>query len=145
MPVGTLLADMTDSPAEELDDIEPDLADASDEGREIVDQIRDSDEGALRAVVRYRGDGHDIVYLREDIEAQFSDAERDERVETLVMKGLGDPAEEGALFDFGGLDATVRWYDAVVVAHFPVREWSGLVFTFDRESESLADLVDEYF
>jgi len=145
MPVGTLLADMTDSPAEELDDIEPDLADASDEGREIVDQIRDSDEGALRAVVRYRGDGHDIVYLREDIEAQFSDAERDERVETLVMKGLGDPAEEGALFDFGTLDATVRWYNSVVVAYFPVREWSGLIFTFDRESESLSDIVDEYF
>ncbi|QPV61970.1 hypothetical protein I7X12_14580 [Halosimplex litoreum] len=136
---------MTDSPAEELDDIESDLADASDEGREIVDQIRESDEGALRAAVRYGGDDHEVVYIREDIEAQFSEAELDERVETLVMKGLGDPTEEGALFDFGGLDATVRWYDAVVVAHFPVREWSGLVFTFDRESDSLGDIVDEYF
>ncbi|QLH84745.1 hypothetical protein [Halosimplex pelagicum] len=136
---------MTDSPDEELDDIESDLADASEEGREIVEQIRESDEGALRAAVRYGGDDHEVVYLREDIAAQFSDAELEERVETLVMKGLGDPAQEGALFDFGTLDATVRWYDSVVVAHFPVREWSGLVFTFDRDSESLGDIVDEYF
>jgi hypothetical protein len=145
MSVAVVPADMTDSPAEELDDIEPELEDASDEGREIVDQIRESDEGALRVAVRYGGDDHEVVYLREDIAAQFSDAELDERVETLVMKGLGDPTEEGVLFDFGSLDATVRWYDAVVVAHFPVREWSGLVFTFDRESDSLGDLVDEYF
>jgi hypothetical protein len=145
MSVAVLRADMTDSPAEELDDIESELADVSDEGREIVDQIRESDEGALRVAVRYGGDDHEIVYLREDIAAQFSAAELDERVETLVMKGLGDPAQEGALFDFGALDATVRWYDAVVVAHFPVREWSGLVFTFDRDSESLGDIVDEYF
>ncbi|QLH79756.1 hypothetical protein HZS55_21750 [Halosimplex rubrum] len=136
---------MTDSPDEELDDIESDLADASDEGREIVDGIRESDEGALRAAARYGGDDHEVVYLREDIAAQFTDAELEERVETLVMKGLGDPAQEGALFDFGTLDATVRWYDSVVVAHFPVREWSGLVFTFDRESQSLGDIVDEYF
>jgi len=136
---------MTDAPTEELDDIEDDLDDASDEGREIVDGIRESDEGALRAAVRYGGDDHEVVYLRDDIAAQFSADELDERVETLVMKGLGDPAEEGALFDFGTLDATVRWYDAVVVAHFPVREWSGLLFTFDRESDSLDAIVDEYF
>jgi len=136
---------MTDSPAEELDDIDDDLDDASDEVGAVVDHIREADEGRLRLVVRYGGDDHETVYVREDIADQFSDLELDERVETLVMKGLGDPAQEGALYDFGDLDATVRWYDAVVVAHFPVREWSGLVFTFDRDTDSLDAIVDEYF
>jgi len=136
---------MTDSPAEELDDIDSDLNDVSEEVESIVDSIRTRDRGALRAAVSYGGDEYETLYLREDIESQFSDEEYDERVETLVMKGLSDPAEEGALADFGGLDATVRWYDTVVVAHFPVREWSGLVFTFDRQTESLQALVDEYF
>jgi len=136
---------MTDSPADELDDIDEDIDDGSDEVGEVVEQVREADEGALRLVVRYGGDDHEVVYLRDDIAAQFSPDERDARVETLVMKGLGDPAEEGALYDFGRLDATVRWYDAVVVAHFPLREWSGLVFTFDREADSLDDIVAEYF
>jgi len=136
---------MTDTPAENLDDIESDLGDVSQELSAIVDQVRSGDEGTLRLVVKYSGDDHEVVHVRDDIQAQFSETELDERVETLVMKGLGDPAQEGALFDFGTLDATVRWYDAVVVAHLPVREWSGLVFTFDRETESLDALVDEYF
>lgn len=136
---------MTDSPAEELDDIDDDLDDASDEVGAVVDHIRDADEGALRLVVRYGGDDHEAVYVRGDIADQFSETELEERIETLVMKGLGDPAQEGALYDFGGLDATVRWYDAVVVAHFPVREWSGLAFTFDRRTDSLDAIVDEYF
>jgi hypothetical protein len=136
---------MTDSPAEELDDIDEEIDDGSDEVGEVVEQVREADEGSLRLVARYGGDDHEVVCLRDDIEAQFSPEELEARVETLVMKGLGDPAEEGALFDFGRLDATVRWYDAVVVAHFPIREWSGLVFTFDRETDSLDDIVDEYF
>ena len=136
---------MTDSPAEELDDIDSDLDDVSDEVESIVDHIRSTDRGALRAAVRYGGDEYETLYVRDDIDAEFSDEEYDERVERLVMKGLSDPAEEGTLSDFGGLDATVRWYETVVVAHFPVREWSGLVFTFDRQIESLQALVDEYF
>ena len=136
---------MTESPAEELDDLDVDLDDVSREVEEIVETIRGADEGKLRLAIRYGGDDHEVVYVRDDIAAAFSEVELEERVETLVMKGLGDPAEEGALFDFGRLDATVRWYDAVVVAHFPVREWSGLVFTFERETESLDAIVEEYF
>jgi hypothetical protein len=74
----------------------------------------------------------------------LSGPEREERAETLVMKGLSDPPQEGALFDFGTLDATLRFYDNVIVAHFPYREWSGLVFTLDRTEAPLVDLVDEH-
>ncbi|WP_123538679.1 hypothetical protein [Halosimplex salinum] len=136
---------MTDTPAEELEDIDDDLEDVSEEVEAIVDHIQEGDEGRLRMAIKYGADDHETVYVRDDVADQFSEAELEERVETLVMKGLGDPAHEGALFDFGNLDATVRWYDAVVVAHFPVGEWSGLVFTFDRETESLDALVDQFF
>jgi len=136
---------MTDTPAEDLDEIEADVDDGSDEVGEIVEQIRGDDDGRLRLVVRYDGDDHDVVYVREDIEAGFTPDELEERVETLVMKGLGDPSQEGALYDFGDLDATIRWYEAVVVAHFPIGEWSGLVFTLERETDSLDGLVERYF
>lgn len=136
---------MTDAPGDDLDEIDRDLDDLSEEVEDVVERILTADEGDLRLAIQYAGDDHEAIYVREDVAAAFSDAELEERVETLVMKGLGDPAREGALYDFGTLDATIRWYEAVVVAYFPVRDWSGLVFTFDREAESLQGIVDQHF
>lgn len=136
---------MTGSPVEELDELDSDLDDASEEANAVVEHIREAEDGRLRLVGRYGGDEHDVVYVREDVEAQFEDGDLETAVETLVMKGLSDPTDEEPLHDFGSLDATVRWYDSVVVAHSPVREWSGLVFTFDRETVSLDAIVKASF
>jgi hypothetical protein len=38
----------------------------------------------------------------------------------------------------------MRLYEGVIVAHFPVREWSGLVFTFDRQDSPIVDLANRY-
>lgn len=141
-PAGDDVADVDEIDADEID---ADVADVDDDAQELLDAILDSSGETVRSAIRYSGDDYELLYVREDVAAQYTDVERDELVETLVMKGMSDPAEEGALFDFGHLDATVRWYDAVVVAHFPVREWSGLVFTFDRVSESLLDLAVDHF
>ena len=85
-----------------------------------------------------------MLYLRADVAEALTDVEREKRAETLVMKGLGDPPQESALFEFGTLDATVRFYENALVAHFPYREWSGFVFTLDRTEAPLVDLVGEH-
>jgi hypothetical protein len=129
---------------EEFAEMAGDLDDIDEDVRGLIDALRDQEERSLRLAVRYSGDDIELLFVREDLNERYSGPELEERVDALVVKGLSDPPREESLYDFGRLDATVRWYDAVMVAHFPYREWSGLVFTFDRVESPLVDLVDEF-
>ncbi|MFB6119245.1 hypothetical protein [Halosegnis sp.] len=129
---------------EELAEYEGDLADVDSEVRGLVSALRDHPDASLRLAVRYSGEEYDAVYVREDVRERYTDAELEERIGTLVLKGHGDPPEEAPLRDFGSLEAVMRFYEGVIVAHFPVREWSGLVFTFDREASPIVDLANQY-
>lgn len=128
---------------EELEEISDDLDDVNDDIRGLIEDLRHGD-APLRLAVRYSGDESDVLFIREDIRAQYSDDELEDRIETLVMKGLGDPPREQPLFDFGTLDATIRWYENVQLAFFPYREWSGLVFALDRRESPLVDLANSH-
>ncbi len=129
---------------EELDDISDDLQDVKTDVRGLIDQLRDQTDAPLRLAVRFSGDESDVLFVREDVREQYTDDELEDRIETIVMKGLGDPPRERPLFDFGTLDATIRWYENVQVAHFPYREWSGLAFVFDRRESPIVDLAKQH-
>ena len=129
---------------EELTEYEADLEDVDEDVRGLVSALREETDSSLRLAVRYSGDEWDVLFARPDVREQFTDLELETRVETLVFKGQGDPPTETALGDFGSLEAVMRWYQGVIVAHFPVREWSGLVFTFDRQESPIVDLANRY-
>jgi len=129
---------------EELDEMESDLADLDAEIRDLIDAVRDRTDASLRLAIRYSGDDSTPLFVRQDVRERYSEPELAERIEALVVKGLGDPPREESLYDFGRLDATIRWYDEVMVATFPYREWSGLVFAFDRDESALVDLAAEF-
>lgn len=135
-------------PGQDLDErlgaFEEDFDDIDEEIRDLIDRLREETDASLRLAIRYTGEDIHVVFVREDIHERYAAPELEERVEALVMKGLGDPPREESLFDFGELDATIRWYEGVLVAHFPYREWSGLVFTFDRQESPLVDLAQEF-
>lgn len=133
-----------DEDVTELKEIQDEAEDPSDHVEALVETVLDGTSDALRLAVRYSGDEHEVVYLRSDVDGQFSDHELDERVETLVLKGHGDPPQEGSLFDFGNLESTMRLYEEVLVVHFPTGEWSGLVFVFDRQSDDLREAIDDH-
>lgn len=102
----------------------------------FVDTLRAQTDDSLRLVVRYEDDDHDVFYVRADVNERFDEVGEEslvleDRVQTLVLKGLGDPLEEESLDEFGSLRATFRWFDDVVVAAYPTGEWSGVVATFD--------------
>jgi hypothetical protein len=136
--------EVSEPPTDAPDIDEAALDDVDDDVRELIADIREESAASLRSAIRYTADDYDVLFLREDVADQLSMEEREERAETLVMKGLGDPTTEGALFDFGTLDATLRFYDNVLVAHVPYREWSGLAFTLDRTDAPLVDMVAEH-
>ena len=129
---------------EELEAFEDDLDDVDPEIRRLIEALREETDASLRLAIRYSGDDTTLLFVREDIRERYADPELEERTEALVVKGLGDPPREESLYDFGSLDATIRWYDQVLVAHFPYREWSGLVFTFDRQATPIVDLASDY-
>lgn len=126
-------------------EIDRDIESLDEEVRELIDAILAESDERLRLIVSYDGDDFELVYAREDVTDGFTEQELTTRVETVVMQSLGEPETEGPLYDFGALDATVRWYDEAAVAHLPTGEWSGLLFTFDRTTESLAELAGQFF
>jgi hypothetical protein len=111
--------------------------------RSLVDALRDRNDldASVRMIVRFEGEAHEVEYLREDVDDQYTDPELEERLKTLVMKGLGDPPRERALYDFGPLRTTVRWFDEAVCAYFPDDEWAGVIVVLDRVESPLIDLA----
>ena len=131
---------MTDSLREVETEIRDDAGDDETAPlREFVRALRTESDDSLRLVVRYRGDEHEVLYARADVEERFGDDELDERAKALVLRAIGDPPREPELDDLGSLEATLRWYDSSLVATFPYREWSGVVAVFDRSSSALVD------
>lgn len=139
------LPDDVENPPTDLDEIdEAELADVNDDVQPLLDELRAETDGSLRLAVRYTADDYEVLFAREDVANAFAGPELEARVETLVMKGLGDPAHESTLFDLGALDATVRFHENALIAHFPYREWSGFVFVLDRADAPMVDLVEEH-
>ena len=112
--------------------------------RGLVAELHENVDASLRLAFRYEGEDYDVVHVSDAVDAQYTDDELRERVKTLLMKALGDPPREQALYDFGTLQSTVRFFDEVIVAAFPDEEWSGVVVVFDREQSPLVDTTLEY-
>jgi hypothetical protein len=116
---------------------------ATDRVRTLVEALRDRDDldASVRMIVRFEGEEYEVEYVREDVDDQYTDPELEERLKTLVMKGLGDPPREQSLYDFGPLRATVRWFEGAVCAYFPDEEWAGVIVVLDRVESPLIDLA----
>ena len=123
-----------------------DAIDAVEDGelRGLVEELHENVDASLRLAFRYEGEQYEVVHVSDDVDDQYTDAELDERMKTLLLKALGDPPQEQSLYDFGELNSTVRFYDEVVFAVFPDEEWSGVVVVFDRAESPLVDTTLRY-
>ncbi|MDS0296176.1 hypothetical protein [Halogeometricum luteum] len=142
---------MTDFPAadgeDDLADVEQELrADIEEEGgrpgkalEAFVEELREENDESVRGIGFYDHEGVEILYLREEIRAELTDEEIDERLKTFAMIGLAESPSDSTLEDYGHLDATLRWYDNAIVAVYPLTEWSGVIATFERRASPLID------
>ncbi|WP_232701498.1 hypothetical protein [Halobacterium wangiae] len=106
--------------------------------------IRSLDVGTLRTIVRYDGDDYEVDFKSAAIEAEYTDDEFEEVAKNFVLKGFDDGHEQPEFARFGHLDATVRWFQQVVVCQIPFDDWSGIFVSFDRESISdTGHLIDD--
>lgn len=116
--------------------------------RSLVEALRAGEAttpaDAVRLIFRYEGEDCDVVHVRDDVDEAYSDAELERRIETLTMKGLGDPPRQGALHDLGELHATVRWFEEAVCVYAPDDDWAGVMVVLDRTDASAVDSVLEH-
>ncbi len=113
--------------------------------RSLVETLR-AGEGrapadAVRLIFRYEGEEYDVAHVRDDVDEAYTDPELEQRIETLAMKGLGDPPRQGPLHEFGQLRATVRWFDEAVCVYAPDDEWAGVMVVLDRTDVSTVESV----
>lgn len=113
--------------------------------RSLVEALRASDTEppatAVRLVFRYEGDEYEVAHVRDDVDEAYTDAELEQRIETLVMKGLGDPPRQAPLHEFGELRATIRWFDQAVCVSAPDDDWAGVMVVLDRPDLSVVEDV----
>jgi hypothetical protein len=129
--------------SEPLSDVEEDIREDAGEHetrplRGFVRALRTESDDSLRLVVRYRGDEHEVLYVRDDVRDTLGDG-LEERAKALAFRGVGDPPREPGTEGLGTLESTLRWYENALVATFPYREWSGVVAVFDRDESALVD------
>jgi len=114
-----------------------------DAAQSLSERYRTITPDGLRLVLRYDGDEHEVVYVRDDVTEMYSPEELEEKVKQLIVEGLGDPPTQEQFRLFGEMTAVVRQFEQAVVLHFPVNEFSGVAVTFDSEvAPSLDTLVD---
>lgn len=131
---------MDETPEVTTEEAEEAIQEVHDEQlRALVADLRENTDASLRLVFRYEGEEHELVYVRDDVREQFPGPHLEQRIETLMMKGLGDPPMQDSLHDFGELTATVRWFDHAVAAFFPDDDWSGVIVVMDRTESPLID------
>jgi hypothetical protein len=114
-----------------------------DDLRDLVGALHEESEAEVRMLFHYDGEATDARFVRDDVRELYPGEQLDDRMHTLMMKGLGDPPNQGALHDYGDLEATVRLYEEVVVAYFPDDEWSGVIVVLERDRETFVDGILE--
>lgn len=110
----------------------------------LAAHLRSLDAGDLRTVIHYDGDQYDTIFRSGRVEEAYTGTEFHEVTKNLILKALDDSHEQPEFGRFGHLDATVRWFQHIIVLQIPLDEWSGILVAFDRDTVSdTGRLVDE--
>jgi len=112
-----------------------------DAAQSLVERYRTISPDGLRLAIRYEGERHDVVYVRDDVSEMYTPEELEEKVKQLVVDGLGDPPAQEQFRLYGDMNAVVRQFEHAVVLHFPVDEFTGLAVTFDSDMAPSLDTL----
>jgi len=98
----------------------------------LTEYLRDRVGEHLRSVLAYDGDGGELLYVRDDVADQYSEAEIANIVREVRLEAIEKPHQED-LYAHGSMNCTVRSFEDAVEIHLPRDETSGTVVAFDAE------------
>ena len=86
----------------------------------------------LRSVIFYDDAGGQVLYVRDDVADEYTDADIEEVVQDVRLESVDKPHQE-SLYSHGPLNCTLRSFDDAVELHFPHNETSGTAVALDGE------------
>jgi hypothetical protein len=98
---------------------------------ELPGLLREELGESLRVVATHHERAYDFVYLRNDVEAKYSQGEFQKIFEDLVLEGMERNHFE-QLFHIGALEGGAWGFEEAAVVYFPGEGYSGLVVSIDR-------------
>lgn len=97
----------------------------------VLETARAEVGDALRAVARYAEREYEFLFLRDDVEAQYSAAERERVMDDLVISGIGASYVE-ELFHAGRIQCIAYGFERAVMVQFVEANYEGVFVSFDR-------------
>jgi len=107
---------------------------------DLVAAARDHVGDSLRVVATYEGDDLEFHYLRDDVAADYSDAEFDKIREHVFLEGIQEPHVED-LFDCRDLQCQSFVFEDFVAFHYNEDDARGRFVSADRDA---FDELDEF-
>jgi len=104
---------------------------------DLVTFLRDRAGDYLRSVVYYDRDSFELLYLRDDVEDEYTGGEIERVVDDLRLESFG-AAQQEDLYVHGALGCTVRCFEEGVELHFPHEDFTGTAVAL--EPGAIADL-----
>lgn len=92
-------------------------------------------DGELRSIVTYDHDSVDVVYIRDDVAAQYTDTEVRNAVDSARIESLYAPIYERTFSkDHGDLECLVNCFEHVVEMNFALAAGVGAAVALDAEA-----------
>ena len=98
----------------------------------LTEFLKDCVGDHLRSVIYYDEAGGEVVYVRDDVADQYTDADIEQVVRDVRLEAVEKPHQE-SLYAHGSMNATVRCFEEAVEMHFPHDEKCGTAVALDGE------------
>jgi hypothetical protein len=100
-----------------------------------VEELRDAYPGSVRAVIAYDREEYDVVYARSDFPVAYSEDERAEIVDDVLISELSVEYVESLYDDMGGSRARIHVMDGGTVAHFWPEDAPSVIVFLDADAD----------
>lgn len=92
-------------------------------------------DGELRSIVTYDKDSVDVVYIRDDVRAQYTDVQLQNAIDSARIESLYAPIYERTFSrDHGDLECMVTCFEHVVEMNFALGDGVGAAVAIDAEA-----------
>lgn len=109
----------------------------------LVDELHEEIDDALRTVASYDRGDYNLLFIRDDVDAEYSKEEIAELFRQVEIEGMGYSHFE-TLFHTGQLECAIYGFEDAFMFQLPADEFTGVFVTMDRDltlnPESIIDL-----
>ena len=104
-------------------------------GEQLETFFSDRVDDELRSVVAYTATRHDIVHVRDDVAAKYTDEQIGLAVDDARLESIGAPVYSSLYSeDHGELTCNVKCYEAVVELNFILDQGTGVAVAMEIEA-----------